>query len=367
MRIFYIITRGDVIGGANVHLLDLASGMKELGHQVKVAAGGEGAFSNKVKNAGIDYISLKFMRRDIDFFNDIKSLWELGKIIKKNRPDVVHVHSSKAGILGRLVCKVLNVPVIFTVHGWAFTEGVAHKKRILYIFVEKFMSFFSGHIITVSDYDRELALKNKVVSSSTMITIHNGVKDRSSSKNYSNNKRRLIMVARFDYPKDQEFLLRSLALLKDDDWSLEFVGDGPLLDSAKQVAENLGLSDCVTFSGTCDDVPERLAAADIFLLISNWEALPLSVIEAMASSLPVIASNVGGIKELVEDQNSGLLVAKGDHTATAMAIRQLLHSPELREKMGKAGRKRYENGFTYQVMLQKTCALYSRVISRVSA
>ena len=142
LKIAYVITRSDVMGGASVHLLDLAAGMMRAGHQVIIFVGGTGVVIERATEMGIRCVSLKYLVREIRPFIDVCCFFELFSHLKRYKPDIVHLHSSKAGIVGRLVSKCLRVPSVFTAHGWAFTEGVSKNKRIFYLFVERYLSHF---------------------------------------------------------------------------------------------------------------------------------------------------------------------------------------------------------------------------------
>lgn len=366
MKITYVITRSDVIGGASVHLLDLALGAKNIGHEVTVYVGGNGIFVEKAANVGLNCVSLLHMRREISLWNDLLGFFELRKKLKKNKPDLIHLHSSKAGILGRLAAKSLGIPTIFTAHGWAFTEGVSLKRRKLYLFIERFMAKFTDKIITVSEYDRQLALNSRVGNEILISTVHNGMPDlpKVQRKNSSKSLIKLIMVARFDTPKDHLLLINALSQLEKKNWSLELVGDGPLLEQAVKHVECLGLAQHVTFSGACNDVAKRLEQADVFLLISNWEGLPLTILEAMRAGLPVIASNVGGVSEAVIDKQTGFLVPRADVDALTQAIQEIIISEELRLLLGEAGRKKFDEEFLFDSMLTKTLNIYQQVIRK---
>lgn len=204
------------------------------------------------------------------------------------------MHLSKAGWLGGLAAKWLKIPVVFTAHGWAFTEGVPKRQQIVYRWAEKLAAPFAGKIITVSDYDRKLAIKYKITYPNKIITIHNGMPDIDTTLFAKPEVEpvHLIMVARFEEQKDHILLLETLEELKDLPWTLELVGDGPLMGIVREKAEKLGISDKIQFSGACDDVPCRLAKAQIFILTSKWEGFPRSILEAMRAGLPVIASDV---------------------------------------------------------------------------
>lgn len=359
-----MITRSDVMGGASVHLLDLASGVQRAGHEVTIIVGGDGVFVEQAYLAGLRCISLKALVRDIDLVKDVKCFFELRSTLKSIKPDVVHLHSSKAGIIGRLVAKSLSIPAIFTAHGWAFTEGVSPKRRKLYRVIEKLMARFTSKIIAVSEYDRQLALKLGVGNSQLIDTIHNGMPDNRVIRvvRDSEDVVKIIMVARFERPKDQCALIRALSLLKNLDWELELVGDGPELSSASLLVDKLELSSRISFSGACKNVADRLATSDIFVLISSWEGLPLTILEAMRTGLPVIASSVGGVPEAVQHSQTGMLVGANDEQALVKALSALLMSPKLRHEMGDCGKARFESNFTFNKMLKKTLDVYGEVV-----
>ncbi|WP_328707421.1 glycosyltransferase family 4 protein [Pseudomonas ogarae] len=364
MKIVYVITRSDTMGGASVHVLDLASGAQKAGHEVIVLVGGKGVFVTRAKKKNIPVISLKFLVRNINPFKDIFAFFELRKHIKVIQPDLIHLHSSKVGILGRLVAKSLGIPAIFTAHGWAFTEGVSAGRRKVYKTIERAMALFASRIITVSDYDRKIALSSGVGDEGLICTVHNGMPalelDSSIYQNSASPK--MIMVARFDEQKDQVSLVKALALLQDVPWTLEFVGDGPSISDAKQLVTQFGLGGRIVFSGACEDIPMRLNSSQVFLLITNWEGFPLTILEAMRAGLPVIASDVGGVSEAVQDGRTGILVARNDINKLAEAIRSMLGSSEMRHTMGTAGRDRFEKAFLFDRMLDKTLSIYRDVL-----
>lgn len=366
MKIVYVLTQSNDIGGASVHLLDLASAVQAQGHEVVILVGGDGIFHSRARAAGLVTEPLQHLVRQIHPLHDLQCVLELRRVLKRHQPDLVHLHSTKAGVVGRLVARMLGLPVIFTAHGWAFTDGVSARQAALYCHIEKFMARFANRIIAVSDYDRQLALNAGVGSPALITTIHNGMPSVTVSSPPTAHKNavpRIIMVARFDAPKNQKDLLLALHSLKDQPWQLELVGDGALLAQTRALADYLGLADRVEFPGTCNDVAERLARSDIFALVSNWEGLPLSVLEAMRAGLPVVASDVGGVSEAVIAGETGLLAARADTTTLAAHLKSLLDSPDTRQKMGQAGRARFESGFTFGQMLDNTMAVYRDVLA----
>ena len=365
IKIAHIITRSDSIGGAQVHLYEIAKAAIEHGHTVTVFVGQVGPFTELLERGGVPYISLKNLLRPISPLSDIKALVEIIRELRKFKPDILSLHSSKAGWLGRVAGRFLRIPTVFTVHGWAFTEGVTPFARFIYVLVERIAAPLADRIITVSDYDHQLAVRYNVGNQTRLVTIHNGVSEIANDllSIPATSPPRMIMVARFAIPKDHEKLILALSDLKDLPWQLDLVGDGPFLERTKELVRKLGIVERVNFLGARTDVPKLLANAQIFVLISNYEGFPLSIIEGMRAGLPVIASDVGGCRESVIDGKTGFLIPRGNGIILKEKLQQLLIDPILRTNMGTAGRVCYETEFTLEKMYQKTFDVYTQAIT----
>lgn len=319
MRILYAITRSEW-GGAQAHLFELVKDQVSRGNEVYVVVGKEGQFSEKIKK--LDNVHLFIQRsliRELNPLKDIIAIRDFRRLIKRLDPDIIHLHSSKAGAVGRIAAMRSKAKIIFTAHGWAFTEGIEEKKRRVFILIERTLARITDKIICVSKYDYNLALKEKVASQSKMVVIYNGVQDPEFEREFFTKEDRIniLMVARFDKPKNQQLLIRAFSKLPRNKYTLTLVGDGPLLQQSIELTSNLNISDSVRFVGFQSDVNSYLRQADIFSLITNYEGLPISIIEAMSYSLPIIASNVGGISELVKD-NGYLVENKIDSVVEAI-------------------------------------------------
>jgi glycosyltransferase involved in cell wall biosynthesis len=365
LKISYLITRSDTVGGAHVHLLDLASRAQADGHTVEVLVGGGGLYAALLRDKGLKVVNLRYLVRPITPHLDALAVLECWRAFRRFKPDIVHVHSTKAGLVGRAAAKLAGLPVVFTAHGWAFTEGIAERSRRFAVFLEKCAARLSDAIICVSEYDRQLALRMGVGNALLLTRIHNGVPEVSADQRSIPEKAgalRVICVARLDAPKDHALLLDALAMIEGLPWVLELIGDGPLTQEVRQKARDLGLADRVEFSGLCNDVASRLAGSDVFVLASGWEGLPLSILEAMRAGLPVVASDVGGVSESVTDEVTGFLIPKGDKTTLANRLMRLLSDAALRRKMGLAGRAAYEREFSFEVMYQRTQQVYQDVL-----
>tara|TARA_R110002124_G_scaffold64985_2_gene177935 strand:+ start:752644 stop:753774 length:1131 start_codon:yes stop_codon:yes gene_type:complete len=367
MKIAYLVTRLDEFGGVQIHIRDLTTWLKAQGHEPLVYSGWPGIISDHIKAMGTPYYEIKDMGRPIRPLKDIKSILQLRRYLKKHQPDILSCHSSKAGIIGRIAAIGLPTKAIFTAHGWAFTEGVSMKQRFVYKWIEKCAAPFCAKIITVSEYDRNLALKHKICRPEKIIAIHNGMPARPApqrdtiealeEKAPRRAPVKFIMVARFCPQKDHETLLHALKTIENENWHLTLAGNGDSLPM-QQLAVELDLTDRIDFLGERSDVPELLETHDVFLLITHWEGFPRSIIEAMRAGLPTIATEVAGNGESVADAQTGYLVPHKDIAAVAMSIAELTGSPEKRLDMGLQARKRYEEEFTFLKMAQRNLALY---------
>ncbi|EOJ6891533.1 TPA: glycosyltransferase family 4 protein [Escherichia coli] len=367
MKICYVITKADEIGGAQIHVRDLSIQLAKDNNEVFVIVGENGALVDELVNNNISVYVLPTLVRQINPIKDFQSILKLRKIIKKNKPDLISLHSSKAGIVGRLAAIGTDIPVIFTAHGWAFANGVGKRQQKLYCAIEKIMSPFAKKIITVSQQDKDLAIKYRVVSAEKQVVIHNGmpeiemVCDNKKIESYPTIK--LISVARFSEQKDHKTLFLALKELKDYDWSLSLVGKGPLIDHYKKYAIELGIFERIKFLGERSDVADLLSESNVFLLISNWEGFPRSILEAMRAGLPVIASDVGGTSESVLNNKTGFLISRNDVHTLKEKIEILIKNEALRNEMGRYAREIYLANFTFDSMYNKTVALYKSLIN----
>lgn len=333
---------------------------------IYVAMGTDGPLWDNLREQDIPVYRVPHLVRSLSWPTDLRCLVQLCQLIKNIKPDLICAHSSKAGILGRLAARLCGIPAVFTAHGWAFTEGVPERQRRLYLPAERLAARWAKRIICVSEYDRQLALQNGVGRTEQLVTIHNGVPGLANQYQTCPNGAnpvRLIMVARFSEQKDHGLLLQALsALPRHYNYQVDLVGDGPLREKCCETVADLGLEGKVNFLGDRNDVPELLARAHIFVLISQWEGLPISILEAMRARLPVIASNVGGVNEAVIEQETGFLVTRGDMENLKARLQELLDNPELRQSMGQKGYHRYRQNFSLQSMLAKTVEVYDQVL-----
>lgn len=362
MNILFVITRADAIGGAQVHVKDLATALQHDQHKVLVLTGEPGIYNEDLKQAGIESVACEYLQKQINPVSDGKSLRYILNIIDLFKPDLIAAHSSKTGILGRLASKIAGVPCIFTAHGWSFTTGIPQPNRTIYRWLEKSTASLAARIICVSEYDRQIGLKAGM-NSQQLLTIHNGMKDvlPNLRANPTPPERvKVAMVARFDRQKDHLTLIEAF---RNVDAELILVGDGPYLDRICRRVEDLGIGEKITFLGFRKDVAQILARVQIYTLISNWEGLPCTIIEAMRAGLPVIASDVGGVTEIVIDRQTGYVIPRGDVALLRQKLNYLVNNEQARISMGIMGRQKYESRLTFQHMYDKTLTAYHDAIT----
>jgi len=366
VRIAYIITRSDDLGGAQIHVRDLASALQGSGHEVVVLAGGGGVLGRQLEDRGVEVVVLRHMARPIRPFNDLRALRELVGHLRRIRPDIISTHSSKAGILGRVAGRRLRIPTITTAHGWLFDLPVKGRRQQMVWRIEKGMAPLARRIVTVCESDRQLAIDSKVSDANRFVTIHNAMPDVDDSlrADPSAVPPRLLMVARFAAQKDHATLFRALANLTDLDWTLDLVGSGPLEESVRGLAGSLGLAERVRFLGMREDVPELIAGSQLYLLISHWEGFPRSILEALRGGLPVVASDVGGVREAVIDGDTGFVVPENDDVLLADRLKQLIEDAGLRATMGRAARDHYEAHFTFDRLVRESLQVYESALAQ---
>jgi len=368
MKILILITRGDSIGGAQTHVIDIASVYIEKGHEVLVCYGGElsGPFYDLLSEAKIPSVNISVLKREISPLNDFKSIIKIKKVINNYQPDILCLHSSKAGIVGRICGKIARVPVVLTVHGWSFTEGVGRKQAILYKFLEKSLARFVDRFILVSNFDKRIALKHRIAKESKLMVVHNGIKINDFSKlKQAKQVLDLVMVARFDEQKDHFTLINALIGLEN--FKLHLLGDGPNLETTKKLVMDLGLSKEVIFYGYSNNVKDVLAKSDLFLLISNWEGFPISTLEAMNYELPVIVSGVGGAAEAVISGETGFITPRNDIDQLSRILAKLLDDHEQLYQMGKLGKIKLRESFSINAMYEKVSKVYEEVLVEKSS
>lgn len=356
-------------GGAQLHVLELCEYEKKMGNDIVFVVGNDGPLTEKVRKIdGVKVIVLSTLHREISLKNDVRVIFDLRHILKKEQPDIIHLHSSKAGIVGRIAAISLKTKSVFTVHGWAFTDGISSKsKKFIYRLIEKMVAPFTNLFICVSQFDYDIGMRDRVLSKKkkNAIVVHNGVPEN-KDKNFLKNKisvhspMKIVMTARFSSQKDQESLILALAEIKGFEYSMLFVGDGETLIKNKDLVRKLNLTNKVKFIGFKENVIKYLKESDIYVLSTHYEGLPISIIEAMSCGLPIIASDVGGNKELIE--HNGYLTENIEDIKNALV--KMLSNPKKTINLGKNSYDLFKRKFTLDSTLKKIDYQYQLLLNK---
>lgn len=363
-RILVAITLAET-GGAQTYVALLLPALV-VHFDVVVAAHGPGPVREAARSAGARFVALRHVRRPINPLRDLFGMLELTLLLLRERPDILHANSSKIGLLGRLTAFVMRVPVrIFTAHGWAFA---AHSGLMssAYLWAERLMRPLTTVVICPAEVEKTVGVRAGACSAERTVVIHNAVDVPAARRSRLDIDPALVVsVGRLQSPKDFLTFARACGRVRHKPFRAIIVGVGPDRPRIEAEVHRLGLDAVILLAGHRDDVGSILAEAQIFALATRSECLPLSILEAMASGLPVVASSVGGVPEAVIHGETGLLVAPGDPDALADALALLVDDPALRSRMGAAGRARAERLFDLPAFREGHLKVYADELARV--
>ncbi len=367
------------VGGAQQTALDLCEGLAGDGWETVLLAGPEidveGSLAGESARRGIRVVQVPHLRRAVRPLRDLAATLWLLRWFRHHAPAIVHTHSSKAGALGRLAARLGGVPaIVHTVHGWSFTPQTSPVLRATVVAVERVLARFTSTLVVVTEVDRSAGLAAGIGRADQYELIHNGLDLRAFSAGragYDSVRLELGLplatklvgtVGRLAEQKDPMAMVEAMALVLDREPATAFVwvGDGPLRPKLEERIAQLGLHGRFIITGVRADVPRWLSALDVFVLSSRWEGLPRSATEAMAAGVPVIATAVDGVVELVEDGRTGLTVPTGDPELLADRVGKVLNQPELALALAKAGQIRAE-AFDRATMISRFDSLYHRL------
>jgi glycosyltransferase involved in cell wall biosynthesis len=377
LKVLHLITRLE-LGGAQENTLYTVAHLDRSRFEPILAAGPGGILDSRARAlAGVPFHPVPALARPLRPRRDLAALWALFRLFRRLSPDIVHTHSSKAGILGRLAAALAGVPVrLHSVHGFGFHAGGRPPLRAALIVAERLAARFTTHWIVVSRSNLEQGAALRLVDPGRATLIRSGVDlQRLRAPRDAGRVRRELGLGA------EQPLVLSIACLKPQKAPLDLVGaaarvardvpqarfalagDGELRGAVEAAAEAAGLRGRFHLLGWRDDVPDLLAAADVFLHTARWEGLPRVLAEALASGVPVVATDVDGAREVVAEGVNGHLCRAGDVAALAERVVDLLGDPERRRRLGEAGRRSVAE-FDIRDMVKRQEELYLRLASR---
>ncbi len=369
-KILYVITKANW-GGAQRYVYDLATAAHDAGHEVAVAVGEEGLLTERLSAAGIRTIPFT-LRQHRTFIGDLLTfgpLFSLIRISRRERPDVIHVNSAKAGGLGALAARIAGVPrIIFTAHGWEFNAPRPYLSKIGIRFFSWLTILLSHTTICVSGAIRHDVAWMPWVGR-RLVIIHNGVvcepllpRDEARRMLFPHTTMScwIGMLSELHPTKRVDDALRAFKRIADHhpDTGLFIIGEGTERTKLERLIRELHLEGRAILLGFIQDAPLYFSAFDMFVHASQSEALGLAVLEAGCAALPVVATRVGGIPEIITDDNYGVLVPPRDPKALAAAIESLMSEPRRAAELGENLRTRVRHSFPKQRMVSDTLSQY---------
>lgn len=362
-------------GGDSVLVLALGLAAQQQGYEVDILAT-HAVFQEVIRREGLGVIDLDVIRRQIRPVWDVRGILKLTRFLKKAEYSLVHTHTSKAGVAGRLAARRARVPaIVHTVHGFAFHEQSGRVPAAVYRGAERLAARWCDRIVTVSSFHRSWALRARIGAPGQVIDIPNGLPPGRAVASRSRDDVRaeigvtdhfvIISTGRLAEQKGLEYLIRAIPLVVDTlPITVLLAGDGELHSDLKRLVSDLGLDERVRFLGFRSDIGDLLAASDVVVLPSLWEGLSISLLEAMAAGKPTITTSIGSNIEVTNNGEVACLVPPQDPVALANALQTLADDPEMREALGVRARRRQMEHYTMERMSDSYLDLYKSLLSQ---
>jgi glycosyltransferase involved in cell wall biosynthesis len=377
-RVVHAITRLE-LGGAQENTLFCVAHQDRSRFAVGLVAGRGGVLDDEARAiADADVRIVPWLRHPIHPFWDAVALARLAAHFRRERVHVVHTHSSKAGILGRLAARIAGVPVlVHTVHGWSFNDAQHPAVRRVFTVLERAVGSFTDRIVVVSEADRRKGLALGIGREDRYRLLRSGIDPTIYERPVV---RREEVRAALGFAAEHT-VVGMLACLKPQKAPLDFVeaaaaaharnpalrffiaGDGEMRPAVEARVRERGLDEVVRPLGWRRDVPDLLHAMDLFLLTSRFEGLPRAVLQAMAAGVPVVATAVDGTPEVVRDGETGVLVPPGDPCAAADRVLALAADPDARARYAARAREALSGSFDIRMMVRQLEDLYIEVLA----
>ena len=400
VKICHLITQTH-FGGAQKYICDIVNNLDDsFDITIAFGEGKKEELERYLTNSKVKLVQLKFLQRNINIFKDKLAFWEILFFCKKNKFDILHLHSSKAGFIGSMMGKLAGVKkIIYTVHGWVFKENLSAIKKKFYRFLEKFSAKFKDKIICVSQNDYDLALKYKIVPEKKLKLIYNGIKtdtkflEKQTARNYIFQvikKQNPSLTSDFDlsslemgsnkainksinlnedtqiigtisnlYPnKGLEYLIMAAQKLNQKYKNLIFVviGSGPEKEKLEKLIQKYKLNNFFLL-GKIDQAPQYLKALEIFTLTSTKEGLPYTLLEALEAQISIIASNLEGNEEIIKNNQNGLIFKATNVDDLVYKIQTILNNSDFANQL-KTNTKNSLNKFNFNEFIKKIKNLY---------
>jgi glycosyltransferase involved in cell wall biosynthesis len=382
VKVLHIITRLDP-GGSSTNTIETTARLDPERYETHLLAGRThdpgGTIEQAMQFRGVRYVFEPSLQREIHPVKDMIAFFRLYRFIKKGKYAIVHTHSSKAGIIGRWAAWLAGVPVIVhTPHGHVFYGYFDRFRSGVFVIIERFTAKITRRIITLTEQGRKDHIELKIADSGKFIVIPSGIDITALQRppasvdtlrqglGWTNGELVFGTVTRLDPVKGNVHLIRAMArvLARFPNARCLIVGEGEERQALVDLSRSLNIDQQICFAGFQPDVPAYLQAMDIYVQPSLNEGMGRAILEAMASGLPVIASRVGGIPDVVEDGRTGRLVAAEDDEDLARAMIALGEDADLAADMARQGKARVDEAFGLPYMVQQIDKLYQTLTQK---
>ena len=375
-KVLFVITKSN-FGGAQRYVYDLATSLPHEAFDVVVAFGEGGELEEKLNSAGVRTIKIGALQRNVHFLKDVKVLFELIKIFKKEKPDVVHLNSTKIGGVGAVAARMHGIKkIIFTAHGWAFNENRNVISKTIIAFLQWLTVMLCHKTIAVSQKTADQILKFPFIKKEKIVVIYNGTAEvdfvgREEARrallgdevaNLPAGALWIGTISELHKNKGIDIAINAMSEITKKYPQIVYIviGDGEEKTNLYTQIASCGLTNQVFLLGFITDAKKYLKALDIFTLTSRTEALPYAILEAGLAEVPVIASAVGGIPEIINLPDVGLLITPGEKASheIAQAIEELATNIEHAKTLGKNLKHKVLTEFSQEKMHSETFKLY---------
>lgn len=385
MKVLILITKSNW-GGAQRYVYDIATNLPKNEYEVTVMAGGNGVLIEKLISANINASGDLPIARDVKIWGDIKAFIETYKIIKNHKPDILHLNSSKIGIMGAIAGRIIGInKIIFTAHGWAFNENRSAISKLIIKFLHWFTVVISHKTISVSEALIN-QMRNWPMITNKMFVVHNGISqtpvfsktnarfelgkmNQKFNQMIKSAEKNLVLigsVGELHHIKGYEYAIEAVKNLIQEMKELYpskkivycIISDGEDREKLEKIISESNLNDSVMLLGIIPNAYEYMRAFDIFLMPSLSEGLPYTIVEAGYAGLPVIASAVGGIPEIIEDMKSGVLIQPRKSKEIQHALRFYILHKKMQSDFAKSLNETVINNYTINKMISETVEVY---------
>ncbi|MFN3309581.1 MAG: glycosyltransferase family 4 protein [Anaerolineales bacterium] len=382
LKVLHLITRL-IVGGAQENTVFTARLLNPNLFEVDVICGpqtgSEGSLIEEALQSGVRLTILPELVRELNPYKDLLAFLKIFFVLRRNQYSIIHTHSSKAGILGRLAAKLAGTPIIIhTIHGWSFHDYMPHWRKRLFIALEKIAARFTHRLIVVTQKDIHKGLQQGIGSPDQYQLIRSAIPleefiDTPPSRNSLREELGIPLeapvigtVGRLSPQKNPFDWLAIAAQIAVQEPNCFFlmVGDGPLRNQVKQRIDDLHLNNRFILTGLRRDVPQLLDSMDVFLLTSLWEGLPRVIPQAMCREVPIVAYASDGVAEIIEHQKTGLICPPGEVNLAAQYCLQLIQSQELRVAIAHRAKTIATEQFDLRIMIEQLETLYLDCIGK---